>query len=86
MIGLFITIFIAYTLVRMINHYNVMAELMVCAGACSNMIDRFWYGGVADFILISYRNWSWPVFNGADVFIVTGLAVMLGMEFLYYEK
>lgn len=84
-IGLFIVIFFGYTLFRLINGYIILPELMVCAGAVSNMIDRIWYGGVADFILFSYKGWSFPVFNVADVFIVVGLFIMLVLEFLYYE-
>lgn len=55
----------------------VVGEVMVIAGACSNMLDRFIYGGVIDFIVIHYKDWVWPTFNFADTAIVIGVLIML---------
>lgn len=85
-IGTFTAFFFLYTFVRFMNNHTIVGELMVCAGALSNMIDRIWYGGVADFILISGNVWSWPVFNIADVFIVSGLGIMVITGFLSNEN
>ncbi len=41
---------------------------MVVGGAIGNMVDRFFYGYVVDFISIGW----WPVFNVADMMIVGG--------------
>lgn len=68
LIALFIGFFFVYTTLRFFNKRIIVGELMVCAGALSNFIDRIWYGGVADFILISNNSWSFPVFNIADIF------------------
>jgi signal peptidase II len=51
----------------------------VGGGACGNMFDRFYYGAVVDFISIGW----WPIFNLADVAIVsgcTGLALLILLE------
>lgn len=44
----------------------------LAVGAFSNLIDRWLYGGVIDYIQI----WILPVFNIADVMIVAGLLVL----------
>jgi signal peptidase II len=51
-------------------------HVFLLSGACSNIIDRFLYGGVADFIIISYQKWVWPSFNVADISIVFGAMLM----------
>lgn len=61
---------------RWSDGHNILAETVVLAGAVSNLIDRVWYGGVVDFIELSYGSWVWPAFNVADMFIVVGLLVM----------
>jgi len=52
--------------------------LLIFSGAFSNVIDRFFYGCVIDFIDLKI----WPIFNLADIFITLGL----GMAFLFYWK
>ena len=59
----------------------IWAEVAVIAAACSNVVDRFWYGGVVDFILLEYQGWSWPLFNFADCVIVVGIFCMLFQNF-----
>lgn len=41
-------------------------------GAIGNLIDRMRYGHVVDFVDIGF----WPIFNVADVAIVTGVAIL----------
>lgn len=58
----------------------VAGELMVITGALSNIIDRFVYGGVVDFIDIYIGHWHWPTFNIADIAIVLGVGLMIGFH------
>ncbi len=60
----------------------IVAEVCIIAGSCCNLIDRVVYGGVVDFIVLSYGQLSWPVFNIADAVIVFGI----GLFVLRYEK
>jgi signal peptidase II len=60
----------------------IIAEVCIIAGSCCNLIDRVVYGGVVDFILLSYGAASWPVFNIADAVIVFGI----GLFILRYEQ
>jgi signal peptidase II len=75
---------ILHTVGRFLQHKTIIGEVLIFAGALSNLLDRFMYPGVVDFIMISYKSWYFPVFNGADVLIFVGVVGMLGLE--YYEK
>ncbi len=70
-------VLIKYTVTRLHNDTLLMGEALVLAGGLSNIIDRIWYGGVIDFIFLSYGRFSWPVFNVADIAIVCGIIQML---------
>jgi len=63
------------------QHYQrgraIIGYTCIVAGSISNVIDRFIYGGVVDFILLSYKSYSWPVFNVADTAIVLGVLLVL---------
>jgi signal peptidase II len=50
---------------------------LVIGGALSNALDRVIYGAVADFFHFHVGNFSWYVFNPADVSIVAGGALLL---------
>jgi len=67
-----------YTYNRFEYGYPILGELLVITGSLSNIIDRFLYPGVVDFIELSYGSWFfWPAFNCADAYIVIGVGVML---------
>jgi signal peptidase II len=61
----------------------VWGETLVLAGSISNIIDRFLYRGVIDFIELSCAGYTWPIFNSADIFIVCGFIIML---ITYYKN
>lgn len=50
---------------------------LVLGGAIGNLVDRLLYGYVIDFILVHYREWSYPAFNVADSAITCGVALIL---------
>lgn len=55
----------------------IVGHIYIIVGSLSNIIDRLCYGGVIDFIVLSYHSVSWPVFNIADVVIVLGVGLLL---------
>ncbi len=56
---------------------------LVVSGALGNLIDRFRYGYVVDFIRFHLQNgWEWPTFNVADITISIGVGLMLLDSFL----
>jgi signal peptidase II len=62
----------------------VLGEVFVLAGACSNIIDRLWYGAVVDFIHVVWPL-SCPVFNIADALIVVGVGIIMLSQMWDYE-
>jgi signal peptidase II len=76
----------AHAMMRAREGYAVWGQVCAISGSISNIYDRFSYGGVIDFILISYKNWEFPVFNIADVAIVGGVALMLWQLWFLDEK
>lgn len=68
-------------LMHMLRAYQqnnrIVGELLVLGGAVSNLYDRFMYDGVIDFITLRYGEWTFPIFNIADIAIVCGVLIML---------
>ncbi|MBT4770382.1 MAG: signal peptidase II [Rhodospirillaceae bacterium] len=57
----------------------------VIGGAAGNVIDRFRYGAVIDFLDFHAAGWHWPAFNLADAAITVGAAIILLESFLAQE-
>jgi len=57
----------------------------VIGGAAGNVIDRFRYGAVVDFLDFHAAGWHWPAFNLADSAITVGAAIILLESFLAQE-
>jgi signal peptidase II len=53
------------------------AIALIIGGAAGNLIDRGVLGHVIDFLQIHYGQWSFAVFNVADVAISIGVALMM---------
>lgn len=50
---------------------------LVIGGAVGNVVDRLWYGAVADFFDLHLAGYHWPAFNVADSAIVAGVGILL---------
>ncbi len=50
---------------------------LIVGGALGNVVDRFWYGAVTDFLDFYAHDWHWPAFNFADIAICCGVAVLM---------
>ncbi len=61
---------------RFKKDHLILGEVIILASALSNLVDRFLYRGVVDFIVFSYKGWSFPAFNVADTCIVIGVCMM----------
>ena len=63
-----------------------IAATMILAGAAGNLVDRIAYEGlVVDFIEMGYGDWTFPVYNVADIGVSIGavvlvLSLLLGRE------
>lgn len=85
-IAFILIVFIGYTVHESTIGHNVMPEVLVCAGAVSNLCDRFLYGGVVDFIDFHVGTWSWPSFNIADSCITIGIILIMGRMIYHARK
>jgi signal peptidase II len=50
---------------------------LILGGAVGNVIDRFAYGHVVDFIQVHSSGWYFPAFNVADSAITLGAALLI---------
>lgn len=58
-----------------------LAISMLVGGAIGNVIDRFLYGHVIDFLDFYINNWHWPAFNLADSAITLGVILFIWESF-----
>jgi signal peptidase II len=54
-----------------------IALALILGGALGNVIDRFRYGYVVDFLDFYLGTWHWPAFNVADSAITLGAALLI---------
>ncbi|MDX2345318.1 MAG: signal peptidase II [Legionella sp.] len=62
---------------------QMLALALILGGAVGNLVDRFRFGYVIDFIDVYYKTYHWPVFNVADSAICIGgvwLAILWARE------
>ena len=59
---------------------------LIIGGAIGNLIDRFSYTAVLDFIDLHYNNFHWYVFNIADITITAGCILTIILEIFFKEK
>jgi len=53
---------------------------MIFGGSLGNIFDRLYYSAVIDFIDIHINNIHWFIFNFADIFISTGVLLLIAFE------
>ena len=83
---IFFSLIICFWIAKFITNsdirYRSITIILILAGASSNMIDRLIYGAVADFFHFEIATYSWYVFNIADIYIVSGLLILI-YAFIY---
>ena len=57
--------------------YQKVALIFIISGAIGNLIDRFAYKAVIDFIDFHINNTHWPAFNLSDTYITIGAFIYL---------
>ena len=53
---------------------------LIFGGSLGNIFDRIYYRAVIDFIDININNIHWFIFNFADIFISTGVIILIFYE------
>ena len=56
--------------------------LLIIGGAIGNFFDRIFYKAVPDFIDFHVGDFHWFIFNIADIFISTGVILMILLEII----
>ena len=71
------------------NESSILSKLsisFIIGGALGNVLDRFIYGAVVDFISLHAKGFSWYIFNIADMFIVLGVILFIISQFILSKK
>ena len=78
-INIFLFIIVLYILLKLYfeNSRLLLPLSLITGGGIGNLIERFFYHGVTDFIDIYYKFYHWPAFNFADLFISSGIIIFI---------
>tara|TARA_B100000965_G_scaffold398309_1_gene416228 strand:+ start:888 stop:1346 length:459 start_codon:yes stop_codon:yes gene_type:complete len=76
-IGSIVTLFFIYILLKSRDIFEKWALLLIISGAISNILDRTLNNYVLDFIYLHYKDFYWPAFNFADIYITFGIIMIL---------
>ena len=71
------------------DEFKKYSLLMILGGALGNVFDRIFYRAVPDFIDFHVGNFHWFIFNVSDIFITSGVIMMILIEIFskkYDEK
>ena len=86
-IGIAAALFIVVMLAKHSSQKLFSAALaLIAGGALGNVIDRLIHGHVVDFLLVHYRDWSFPAFNVADSAITVGAVLLILDELLRVRR
>ena len=78
-----------FLLSLILNESTIHSKLsisFIIGGALGNVLDRFKYGAVVDFISLHAKGFSWYIFNIADMFIVLGVILFILSQFILSKK
>lgn len=56
-----------------------IALALILGGAIGNLIDRFLYGKVVDFVDVGVGATRWPIFNVADSAVTVGMIILIAL-------
>lgn len=67
-----------YTLFNVrLDRWHIVAFSIILGGGIANIYDRLMFGSVVDFMNMGFPGLRTGIFNVADIFIMTGLFMML---------
>lgn len=85
-----VTCFLAGFLITQVKKgpwLHIYGLSLILGGAVGNLIDRYRFNEVVDFIDAHWQNiYHWPAFNVADAAITVGIVVIVASELLQYTK
>ena len=86
LVGTIFTIFIVLWMFQISNSLEKWGLLLIITGAVSNLGDRIINDYVLDFIYMHYKNFYWPAFNFADIYITIGVLIIIYENIKIFKK
>ena len=83
---LLISIYLVWLIYKEENFKKKIALSFITGGALGNILDRINDGQVTDFLHLEIMNFSFFVFNLADLFITIGAILIIYFEIIYKIK
>ena len=80
-----ITVVIIWLMLRS-KGFEKLSFIMIIGGSFGNIFDRIFYSAVPDFIDIHFYNYHWFIFNVADIFITSGVILLIYAEIFLKNK
>ena len=81
-LALAICVWLEVMLFRAENAVETLAYGAIIGGALGNVVDRVRYRAVTDFLDFYIGTTHWPAFNLADVFVVSGVGLLLAAPWI----
>jgi signal peptidase II len=81
-----ISIYLVWLIYNEENFKKKSALSFIAGGALGNILDRFNDGQVTDFLHLEILEFSFFVFNFADLFITVGAILIIYFEIIYKPK
>jgi signal peptidase II len=85
MLGSFMVIFLFFWMFRVSNNLEKWGILLIISGAIANIGDRLINNYVLDLILLHYKQYYWPAFNFADMYISVGVLIIILASYKVYK-
>ena len=76
-IGIIITLLVFLMFTKTKNNIEKWGFIAILSGAISNIMDRIINGFVIDFLYFHYKEFYWPAFNFADIYITVGILILI---------
>ena len=86
LIGSVVTTFLIYMMIQASNKIEKWGLAFIIAGALSNIVDRGMNNYVLDIIYLHYKDFYWPAFNFADIYITLGVLMILYQVLKEFKK
>ena len=81
-----VVIFILLYFIKKTRGIEKYSFLIILGGSLGNVYDRLTYSAVPDFIDFHYHSFHWFIFNVADIFITTGVVLLIYIELVLKNK
>ena len=86
LISSIVTAFLIYLMIKTSHKIEKWSLTLIVAGALSNIVDRVINNYVLDFIYLHYKDFYWPAFNFADIYITFGVLMILYQFLKEFKK